>query len=79
MFKCYKCIFYDAEGYRDMGVHIPECKLILNEEITKKDNKQKYDLFKALINDELQAEQCKYFTYVCEVIDIIKEKVKNEI
>lgn len=74
MFKCSKCIFYNEEGYRDMGCHIPECKLIMVEEKRKKYNNEKYDFFNALIHDELQAEQCQYFTYVDEAVDIIKNK-----
>lgn len=74
MFKCEKCIFFDEQGYRDMGCHIPECKLILTDELRKKYNKKDYDLFKALIYDTSIAEECKYFTYVCEIVDFIKEK-----
>ena len=76
MFKCRQCIFYNEEGYRDMGTHIPDCKFIMVEEQRKKNRKEKYDLFKALINDESIAETCNYFTYICEAVDIIKERIK---
>lgn len=75
MFRCSKCIFYDSEGYRDMGCHIPECKLKITLELRKKNNKENYDLFSALIHNELEAENCKFFTYTCEIVDyILKEK-----
>ena len=57
-----------------MGCTIPECKLIMVEELRNKNNKKEYNLFKSLIYDELQAEQCKYFTYESEAVDIIKKK-----
>lgn len=74
MFRCSKCIFYNAKGYQDMGATIPECKLKLVDELRKKNNKEEYDLFNSLITDELDAQNCNYFTYVSEAVDIIKER-----
>lgn len=77
MFKCNQCIFFDEYGYRDMGAIIPECKLRMVAEQRKKSNNLDYDLFKSLIFDELEAENCKYFTFVSEAVDLIKESKDN--
>lgn len=76
MFKCSQCIFYDKCGFQDMGFTIPDCKFIMVDELRKKNCNQEYDLFKSLIHDELQAENCKFFTFICEAVDIIKDLKK---
>lgn len=76
MFKCSKCIFYDSDGYSDMGCTIPECKLRMLLQQRLKSRGEKYDLFKALIHNDSEAEQCSYFTYVCEIVDYVIDKSK---
>lgn len=70
MFKCSKCIFYDKKGYNNMG---PMCMFDLVLQKRKMNHNEPFDLYKCFITYDLKAEECDYFTFVSDAVDIIKE------